>query len=53
MEGVKPVSGSVAAVERRVFPWEENADGGVVRRVSVDILNAARGSEQRGAWSEA
>ena len=51
--GVKLVNGSVGADERRVFRWEKKGDGGVVRRVSVDFLNAASGSEQRGAWSEA
>jgi hypothetical protein len=52
MEGAKPVKGSAGGDERRVFRWEKNTDGGVVRRESVDFLNAACGSEQRGAWSE-
>jgi hypothetical protein len=41
MEGAKRVNGGVDADERRVFRWEEKVDGGVVRRVSVDFLNAA------------
>jgi hypothetical protein len=52
MEGAKRVNGSVGADERRFFLWEKKADGGLVRRVNVDFLNVAYGSEQRGAWSE-